>query len=128
MHARFGQRNGADLSKAPGIMARIITDGAAKRQTGAGQPCGQSLRSAAHGKDVHSVCADAHNAADAAGAKLQLVGKTALDGLLIVGKLLELFQVAFAERRGFAPDLVTFNIIHGFLSLDPLSDEIRHLQ
>ena len=108
MHTRFGKRDRADLREAAGIMAGIITDGTAQRQAGAGEPRGKALRGAAHREGIHPVGAEAHYAADAARAELQLLAEAAFHLGFIIGKFFQFSEVALAQRGGLAPDLIAF--------------------
>ena len=110
VYARVRQRGGADLGVQPGVVARIIADGAALGQLGARQPFGKSLRRAAHGELIEAVAAQPHNAADTRRAKGQLRAEAALERLLVV---LHGGQCRRVFRRGVgAPKCILFFVIH----------------
>ena len=112
MHAALRKRHGTQLRIAAGVVAGVIADGAALRQLRRGQPCGKALRRAANSEVVQAIRADAHNAADARGAELQLCAEAALALRLVVLHGGQRSAPGLIQRRLLAPLLITFQFRH----------------
>ncbi len=118
LNAVRGQHAGGLPGKALAADAAVIADGSAPGKTGSVQNVRRGLRGAADDVDVHAVRARAENAAQAAGAELQLAAKGVFDLLRAVGHFQQFFfQIGVQQRLRQPFGKTGAGKVHGIASI-----------